>query len=85
MTEADIRRLSRSMKNAETVALLTRDGTTYIGCPLVLRIASAHGRLVGEIVMRLSDGTKELVDFGEVIQVRIGNDGDVDDDGTHEP
>lgn len=70
MTEADIRRLSRSMKEGAIVALITRDGTTHIGCPLVLRIASADERLIGEVAMRLKDGTNEVVEFGQIVHVR---------------
>ena len=72
MTDADVRRLSRSLKDGATVVVLTRDGSTYAGCPVKLRIETACGRLVGEVVMRLSRGTAELVDFGEIVQVRAG-------------
>lgn len=73
MTEADVRRLSRSLKDGTTVVVLARDGSTYAGSPVTLRIDTAGGRLVGEVVMRLSLGTTELVDFGEIAQVRVGD------------
>lgn len=73
MTEADIRRLSRGLDEGAVVILFARDGTRYIGCPLALRMETTYGRLVGEVVMQLEDGTKEPVDFGEIIQVCGGN------------
>lgn len=69
MTEADIRRLSRGLDERAVVVLFARGGTRYVGSPLALRMETAYGRLVGEVVMRLEDGTNELVDFGEIIQV----------------
>ena len=72
MTDADVRRLSRSLKEGATVVVLTRDGSTYAGAPVTLRIDTAYGRLVGEVVMRLSRGAMELVDFGEIVQVNAG-------------
>lgn len=73
MTEADIRRLSYGVNEQAVVVLFTRAGTKYVGSPLVLRMETAYGRLVGEVVMQLEDGTKELVDFGEIVQVSAGN------------
>ena len=72
MTETDIRRLSRGLDTRAIVVLFARDGTTYVGTPVALRIDTAYGRLVGEVVMQLEDGTKELVDFGEIVQVCAG-------------
>lgn len=72
MTNVDVRPLSSSLENGTIVTVFTRGGITYAGSPVALRIDTAYGRLGGEVVMRLSPGTMELIDFGEIVQVRVG-------------
>ena len=74
MTEHDVRGLERSLDNRATVDILTRDGNCYAGIPTALRFQLVMGRVLGEVDLRLRRHV-ELIDFGEIVEVRVARRG----------